>query len=95
MLVFDFEKFYKGLKKLKACEPLTEAEKEMYRIFVMLETGEIDYGSFNAATLEQLLKDYYYQDREDIIEEKLSGPDYIAERIKNAPGRAPDDNLFF
>jgi hypothetical protein len=95
MLVFDYDKFRKGLENLKECDPFSEFEKEVYKIMIMLETGQIDYNSFDAATLKRLLEEYYYQDKDELIEEKLSLPGYLAERIKNIPRRPPDADIFF
>ncbi|OPX90763.1 MAG: hypothetical protein A4E52_00741 [Pelotomaculum sp. PtaB.Bin013] len=95
MLVFNFKKFLEGLKALKERSPISDAEKEMRKVLMMIDSDEpIDYGSFNTETVQQLLENYYYQDNEDGIERDLVNASFIAERTKMIPPRRTQDVFF-
>ncbi|MCL6477867.1 MAG: hypothetical protein K6T65_05575 [Peptococcaceae bacterium] len=58
---------------------------------MMAAQGEIDYSSFDAATVQEMLEQYYYQEREHELEEGLDVIDYLLDRLKDLPaGRGAD-----
>ncbi|MCL6478141.1 MAG: hypothetical protein K6T65_06965 [Peptococcaceae bacterium] len=79
---------------MEEAKPISDTEEEMREILIMMNSGRIDYSSFEAETVERLLQDYYYQDNEDGIERSLYKAAFIVERFKAIPPRRYEDVFF-
>lgn len=87
MLKLDLQKFYRGLRRLKPVAPRQYDPKiaEMRRILLMAAQGEVDYSSFDAEIVREMLEQFYYQEIEYEIEERLDEVDYLLYRLKDLP----------
>jgi len=97
MLKLDFQKFCRGLKKLKpvALRQYDPKITEMRRVLLMAAQGEVDYSSFDAETVREMLEQYYYQEVEHELEEGLGEADYLLDRLKDLPAGRGAEVVFF